>query len=528
MNIGDALVADGLITAQQLQQAQQHADGGSVVRPLVQAGVVTEEQVTKTAATQMGVPFLDVGPAAVEAEAALLLSRDTAEKYTALPVQFSGDGQVMVAVADPKTISAAKGVLSAETGMDVTFGLAVRSQLKQAIKHLAAAPAPQAPARPGSPNTSDELMSDAEVEQRRAQKAPDEAPDMDDVLEAMVELGGSDLHLTAGLPPMVRINGGLRPIDGFAKLMPDTLQQMLYSILTQKEREIFENTLELDCSYSVAGLARFRVNVFQQRDAIGAVMRIIPFEILPLDKLGIPESVADFCDLKRGLVLVTGPTGSGKSTTLASLIDLINRKHQHHIMTVEDPIEFLHNHKRSVVNQREVGHDTKTFATALKHVLRQDPDVILVGEMRDLETIEIALTAAETGHLVFGTLHTQDAPQTVDRIIDVFPPHQQEQIRVMLAGALKGVVCQQLCKTADGSGRAAAAEVMVVNNAIKNLIREGKTHQIYSMIQSGMKQGMIAMDQSLAKLVRDNKVTSDEALARAQDPKELARLLRPR
>jgi pilus retraction protein PilT len=276
--------------------------------------------------------------------------------------------------------------------------------------------------------------------------------DLDALLKILVDRGGSDLHLTTGIPPAIRINGELVHIDDMPVCEPSELQKMLYAIMTQKQREAFENELELDMSYAVPNLARFRVNVFQQRDSIGSVMRVIPFEIKPLEDLGVPEQVSNFAYLPRGFVLVTGPTGSGKSTTLASLIDLANRNRAAHIMTVEDPIEFLHDHKRSVVNQREVGTDTHGFTEALKHVLRQDPDIILVGEMRDLETIQIALTAAETGHLVFGTLHTQDAPQSIDRIIDVFPPHQQEQIRVMLAGALKGVVCQSLIKTADGQG----------------------------------------------------------------------------
>jgi twitching motility protein PilT len=294
--------------------------------------------------------------------------------------------------------------------------------------------------------------------------------------------------------------------------------------MTQRQREAFENDLELDISYSLPGHGRFRVNVFRQRDAIGSVMRAIPFEILPLEDLGIPSQVANFAYLPRGFVLVTGPTGSGKSTTLASLIDLINRNRPSHIMTIEDPIEFLHEHKRSVVNQREIGTDTHGFAPALKHVLRQDPDVILVGEMRDLETIQIALTAAETGHLVFGTLHTQDAPQTVDRVIDVFPPHQQEQIRVMLAGALKGVVCQTLLKHASGRGRVAATEIMTMTSGIRNLIREGKTHQIYSAIQAGAKEGMVAMDQSLASLVKAGKISYDDALEKCQNVGEFNRL----
>jgi twitching motility protein PilT len=348
--------------------------------------------------------------------------------------------------------------------------------------------------------------------------------DLDELLVTLVDRGGSDLHLTVGIPPAIRVHGEITPLDGFPVCVADDLRKMLYAIMTQKQREQFENELELDMSYSIPGKARFRVNVFQQRDALGAVMRVIPFEILPLEDLGIPGQVANFAYLPRGFVLVTGPTGSGKSTTLASVIDLVNRNRASHIMTVEDPIEFLHNHKRSIVNQREVGTDTHGFNQALKHVLRQDPDVILIGEMRDLETIQIALTAAETGHLVFGTLHTQDAPQSVDRIIDVFPPHQQEQIRVMLAGALQGVVCQTLLKTADGQGRTAAVAIMTATSAVRNLIREGKTHQLYSAIQAGAQHGMVAMDQSLATLVKQGRVSYDAALEKANNVNEFNRL----
>jgi twitching motility protein PilT len=299
---------------------------------------------------------------------------------------------------------------------------------------------------------------------------------------------------------------------------------MLYAIITQKQREKFENDLELDTSYTLPGKSRFRLNMFLQRDAVGAVMRAIPFEIVPFGNLGLPPSVEQFAELPRGLVLVTGPTGSGKSTTLASLVDIVNRTKAVHIMTVEDPIEFLHRHKRSLVNQREVGEDTHSFANALRHVLRQDPDVILVGEMRDLETISTALTAAETGHLVFATLHTQDAPQSIDRVIDVFPSHQQQQIRVQLAASLQGIITQQLIPTADGSGRAVGAEVLVATPAIRNLIREAKVHQIYSLMQAGAKHGMVSMDQSLAGLVRQGRVTMDTAIEFCSNEDDLRRL----
>jgi twitching motility protein PilT len=349
-------------------------------------------------------------------------------------------------------------------------------------------------------------------------------PNLADFLMAVIDNGASDLHLTGGIPPMIRVNGELEPIKGYRKLLPQDLQEIIYGILTQKQREIFEDNLELDVSYSLPGRARFRVNVFQQRDALGAVMRLIPYEIKTLDMLGLPEAVKSFAQLRRGLVLVTGITGSGKSTTLAGLIDIINEERAEHIMTVEDPIEFLHRHKRSVVNQREVGTDTRGFATALKHVLRQDPDVILVGEMRDLETISTALTAAETGHLVFGTLHTQDAPQSVDRVIDVFPPHQQQQIRVQLAGTLAGVVSQQLLPTADKKGRVVAAEILVATPAVRNLVREGKTHQIYTSMQSGGKYGMQVMDQHLAELVKNGTVSYEMGLERSHHVEEFNRL----
>ncbi|MCW2665064.1 MAG: twitching motility protein, partial [Frankiales bacterium] len=345
-----------------------------------------------------------------------------------------------------------------------------------------------------------------------------------DLLLHVLDQGASDLHLTVGAPPTVRRNGALGPVAGFPVLSAAMIQQTLYAILTQKQRERFEETLELDFAYSLPGRARFRVNVYRQRDALGAAFRLIPNEIKRLDALGVPDSVAELAGLTRGFVLVTGPTGSGKSTTLASLVDHANRSRRDHIMTVEDPIEFLHTHQGCLVNQREVGEDTWSFANALKHVLRQDPDIILVGELRDLETIEIALTAAETGHLVMATLHTQDAAQTVDRIIDVFPPAQQQQVRVQLAGALQGIVCQQLVKTADGKGRVAATEVLKATPAIRNLIREGKTHQIYSALQAGAKFGMSTMDSSLAGLVKQGRITYEMALEKCHHAEDFQRL----
>ncbi len=345
-----------------------------------------------------------------------------------------------------------------------------------------------------------------------------------DALSAMLEMGASDLHLTAGARPAVRVHGGLVALDDYPILAPTVIQRVMYAAITQAQREKFEENLELDFAYSLPGRSRFRVNMYKQRDAIGAAFRVIPYEIKELEALGVPPIIGNFASLPRGFVLVTGPTGSGKSTTLASLVDLANRTRFDHIMTVEDPIEFIHRHKSCLVNQREVGEDTKSFTSALKHVLRQDPDIILVGEMRDLETIQVALTAAETGHLVFATLHTQDAAQTIDRVIDVFPPHQQQQIRQQLAGALQGVVCQTLLRTADGRGRAVATEVLVATAGVRNLIREGKTHQIYSAMQAGAQFGMHTMDQHLAELVRSGRVTYDTALEKCHHVEDFNRL----
>ena len=322
----------------------------------------------------------------------------------------------------------------------------------------------------------------------------------------------------------MRVHGELKPLTEYPVLIGSELRRMLYAILTQKQREKFEAELELDTSHSIPGRGRFRVNVFLQRDSVGAVMRAIPHDIVSLEQLGLPPVVASLAEIPRGLVLVTGPTGSGKSTTLASLVDIINSNMPVHIMTVEDPIEFLHQHKRAVVNQREVGEDTYSFAEALRHVLRQDPDVILVGEMRDLETISTALTAAETGHLVFATLHTQDAPQSVDRVIDVFPAHQQQQIRVQLAASLQAIVTQQLVPTKN-PGRAVASEVLIATPAVRNLIREGKVHQIYSSMQAGGKFGMQTMDQSLADLVKLGRITMEMAVERSSNPEDLRRLV---
>ena len=349
--------------------------------------------------------------------------------------------------------------------------------------------------------------------------------DFSEILLAVVKQKASDLHITAGAPPMLRVRGALVPMEGTPKLTPTDTREIVYAILSSSQRQRLETDWQLDFAYAVPGVGRYRVNAYFQRGAIGAAFRLIPTATVPIEALGLPRVIREFTTKPRGIVLVTGPTGSGKSTTLASLINEINETRDEHIMTIEDPIEFLHSHKRCIVNQRELGADAPSFALALKAALRQDPDVILVGEMRDMETIATALTAAETGHLVFATLHTQDAPQTIDRIIDVFPPQQQGQVRAQLSIGLQGVVTQTLIPTADGTGRCVAAEVLIPTAGVRNLNREGKTHQIYSLMQTGGQHGMQTMDASLAELVRAQRITMAAAEARSSEPAELRKLV---
>jgi twitching motility protein PilT len=345
------------------------------------------------------------------------------------------------------------------------------------------------------------------------------------LLKTMVERGGSDLHVTTNSPPQIRIDGKLVPLDMPALAAPET-KQLAYSVLTDAQKHRFEENLELDISFGIKGLARFRANIFNQRGATAAVYRQIPYEILTFRELGLPAVVEEICNKPRGLVLVTGPTGSGKSTTLAAMIDKINRERHEHIITIEDPVEFLHSHKSCIVNQRELHADTHSFANSLKSALRQDPDVVLIGEMRDLETIESALRIAETGHLTFGTLHTNSAAQTINRVVDVFPSHQQPQIRAQLSFVLEGILCQTLLPKANGKGRVMAMEILVPNAAIRNLIREDKIHQIYSMMQTGQaKYGMQTFNQSLATLYFKKLISLQVALSRSSNPDELQEMI---
>ena len=348
---------------------------------------------------------------------------------------------------------------------------------------------------------------------------------LSDLLKKLLELNGSDLHVTTNSPPQVRVHGHLQPLDMPPLNGADT-KQLAYSVMTDAQKHRFEEDFELDFSFGLKGLARFRANIFNQRGAVAAVFRVIPFEIKSFSQLNLPPVVAKLCDRPRGLILVTGPTGSGKSTTLAAMLDKINSERHEHIITIEDPIEFVHPHKNCLVNQREVHQDTKSFSGALRAALREDPDVVLIGEMRDLETIESALRVAETGHLTFGTLHTNSASSTINRVIDVFPSHQQSQIRAQLSLVLEGVLCQALLPKAGGQGRAMAMEVLVPNPAIRNLIREDKIHQIYSSMQSGQdKYGMQTFNQSLATLYMQKAITIETALLRSSNPDELQEMI---
>ncbi len=350
------------------------------------------------------------------------------------------------------------------------------------------------------------------------------AVSMAELLQILVERDASDLHITSGSPPQIRVAGTLVPLTQFETLTPQDTQRLAYSVLNEAQKQKFEEENELDCSFGIQGLARFRCNVYRQRGAVGAAIRVIPYKIRSFEELGLPRVVEELAERPKGLVLVTGPTGSGKSTTLAAMIDKINSERSEHIMTIEDPIEFVHPHKKCLVNQREVFADTHSFKNALKTILRQDPDVVLVGEMRDLETIAAAITIAETGHLTFATLHTNSCAQTINRIIDVFPTNQQAQVRAQLSLVLEGVLSQTLVPKIGG-GRVMALEIMVATPAIRNLIREEKIHQIYSAIQSGSKYGMQTMNQSLADLVRRRLITREDALNRSTNPEELAQLL---
>ncbi len=551
--LGEILVQTKVLSRDTLAELlqQEERDGTPLPHLLAETGIVSRRDLLAAIAKEAGFGYADLAADSDNQIAASLLQPEVAWRQLALPTDLDAD-RLVVAMADPGDIQARKEVELA-AGMPVIPLLADRRELLAALQrvygHRVDVLADQAEAAPvgddGSAQPRETLLEQELGEAGFSEGAGAESVvtssrpvgpsvldfdpvgevHLDEMLQVLVKRGGSDLHLSVGTHPAARVDGNLIPLTEFPVMTGSEIRRMIYAVLTQRQRERFEEDLELDLSHAVPGLGRFRVNLFLQRDSMGAVMRAIPFEVVPFEKLGLPEAVLNFGELPRGLVLVTGPTGSGKSTTLASLINHINATKPVHIMTIEDPIEFLHRHQRAIINQREIGEDTHSFAKALRHVLRQDPDVILVGEMRDLETIATAITAAETGHLVFGTLHTQDAPQSIDRIIDVFPAAQQTQIRVQLATALQGVVTQQLVPKSEGKGRVAAIEILVATPAVRNLIREGKTHQIYSAMQAGGQYGMQTMDMSLAGLVRKGAIALPMATERCANVEDLRRLV---
>ncbi len=536
-----ALVEGGYETEANLQPlvAEARATGQSLASLLISRKLSIPAVVVGALAHLSQLPAIDLSAMEPSAEARAALPVMLAHEYGAVALQLDGN-TLAIAFSEPPSDQDVEA-LAARIGHRINPVLAdpvlIESMLgnEHGLTESAPLPPPPPGPAPDSPlvdagdaaDETDGLKSSPDVERLLAEGMPDLASNgtmplhIDDLLRYAVSVGASDLHLTAEMSGTIRLHGALRQIEGCPVLGNETIRDMVFGILPASQRERFEEEHELDTSHSIAGVGRFRVNVSLQRGTIAAALRPIPHEMPNFDTLGLPDSIKAFTDLRRGLVLVTGPTGSGKSTTLASLVDIINRTKPLHIVTVEDPIEFLHDHKRSIITQREVGEDTNSFAEALRRVLRQDPDVILVGELRDLETISMAITAAETGHLVFGTLHTQDAPQTIDRMIDVFPTTQQEQIRVMLAATLEGVVTQQLVVNAEGTGRVACAEVLVATSAVRNLIRLAKTHQIYSLMQVGATFGMQTMDQALAKLVKDGAISEAIAYDRSQNEEDL-------
>jgi twitching motility protein PilT len=530
--LAQALVQGGYDTESNLAPLVEEArqTGQSLAAILIGRNLALPGVVVGALAHLAQLPAVDLAAMTPSPEARSAMPDAVAQQFGAVGLQF--DGNVLaVAFAEPPSQEDVDA-LAAKVGFRVNPVLADPTIITQLLGMTdgAVPPPPPGPASPlvdGGTAPPVEAEGPPDVEQLLQSGIPAQASNgtmplhIDDLLRYAVAVGASDLHMTASQPAAIRLHGAIRPIEGCPALGNEQIRDMVFGILPASQRERFEEERELDTSHSINGVGRFRVNVSLQRGTIAAALRPIPHEMPEFDSLGIPDSVKAFTDLRRGLVLVTGPTGSGKSTTLAALVDIINRNKPLHIVTVEDPIEFLHDHKRSIITQREIGEDTFSFAEALRRVLRQDPDVILVGELRDLETISTALTAAETGHLVFATLHTQDAPQTIDRVIDVFPTNQQEQIRVMLAATLEGVVTQQLIVTADGTGRVPCSEVLVCTSAIRNLIRQSKTHQIYSLMQVGASFGMQTMDQGLAALVKQGVISEAIAYDRSSNEEDL-------
>jgi len=522
LRLAHALVAGGYATEANLSPllTEAQSSGQALSSLLISRQLALPGVVVGALAQLAQLPAVDLAAAVPDPAAFSLVPPNVALEYGAVALRNDGS-QLVVAFGDPPSdedLQSLSGLIGHRVTPVLADPLVVDQVLHSGLAVLTSAG--EAPAQSGNGVDADGVANiSADIQLTREDES---LPlHIDDLLRYAVSVGASDLHMTAEMPASIRLHGAIRPIEGCPRLGNETIRDMVFGILPASQRERFEEEKELDTSHSIAGVGRFRVNVSLQRGTVAAALRPIPHEMPAFESLGIPESVRSFVELRRGLVLVTGPTGSGKSTTLASLIDIINRTKPLHIVTVEDPIEFLHDHKRSIINQREIGEDTYSFSESLRRVLRQDPDVILVGELRDLETISTALTAAETGHLVFATLHTQDCPQTIDRVIDVFPTSQQEQIRVMLAATLEGIVTQQLILNSEGTGRIACCEVLVCTSAVRNLIRSNKTHQIYSLMQTGGSFGMQTMDQGLARLVLDGLISESVAFDRSSNEDDL-------
>jgi twitching motility protein PilT len=521
--LAEILLSAGLVDRHIMDRAQaiHRTQGRWLGSILVELGAISPEDTARALASSLGLKFVELGSMPTNTDVLRLLPESMARRFAVIPVSRV-DTILHVAMVNPLDTLAAD-LIQARTGLRLETMVATERDVRAAIERLY------------GQLSRESKLSGTDVQEAAREKAAakskqatvDEILHVDDLLRLMMQRRASDLHLTASSAPSLRVDGELQPLNS-EKLPPKKVNELIYAILTDEQISEFEETWELDFAYSIPGLSRFRVNVHRQRGTVGAVFRAVPVDPPSLDGLGMPDVLKAFCARPRGLVLVTGPTGSGKSTTLAAMIREINVTRRCHVVTVEDPIEFLHRNERSIIIQREVGSDTRSFAAALRHVLRQDPDVILIGEMRDLETIAAAITAAETGHLVLATLHTTSAAQTVDRIVDVFPPHQQEQIRVQLSTVLEGIVSQTLILLADGKGRVCAQEILVATPAIRNLIREGKSHQMPSVLQSSASEGMQSLDQALKTLVIQQKITPQAAMAVASNPQDFQMYLRMR
>ncbi|MHB0937427.1 MAG: PilT/PilU family type 4a pilus ATPase [Armatimonadota bacterium] len=481
-----------------------------------ETGALSYEEIARAISLDAKIPLANLRNISPNLIALSKFPEEQCRRFSMLPLSMEA-GMLSVVMGDPFDEDAKR--IARERGGELVVHVAPMDEVHATITNWYLRLSPETLVRPAAPISPETLPIITPN-----QKDESDTVILEDLLRMMAENKSSDLHLAVGSPPLMRVHGELTPMP-FPVLKPTTLQPLVYSILTDIQITAFERHWELDFSYSLPGVSRFRVNVHKQRGSVGAVFRSIPSETPTLDKLRMPPIVRELTLRPRGLVLVTGPTGSGKSTTLAAMIDEINRTMRTHIVTVEDPIEFLHNNKMSVITQREVGSDTESFSIALRHVLRQDPDVILIGEMRDLETISAALTAAETGHLVFATLHTTSAAQSIDRIVDVFPAHQQDQVRTQLANVLEGILTQTLLQCIDGKGRVCAQEILIGTAAIRTLIRDNKVHQMPSIMQASGKYGMQTLDQCLRQLVFEKKVTIDEAIAKSSNPEDFKALL---